>query len=215
METFVRIVLLALWALGLLLIIALPIIAVIVYQNRGRRKSYRALAEKFGLGVNLDTTARLTRATPTANGKIDGFSVLISATMSASRHFDVSTGTRLKSDLEKIVVFGDKHPYGQIKITSPMFGPAAKQGFERAFRVEGEGNGRLGEVLTPEIKKRFLDIRENHGATFCITLQADGKILAIESPPFTAKRRDRIAALLETMIALAKTVSNGSKGVNN
>jgi hypothetical protein len=49
--------------------------------------------------------------------------------------------------------------------------------------------------------------KPSYGSTFSVTLQADGKILATESPPFNTKRQHRIGALLETMVALAKIIS--------
>jgi hypothetical protein len=208
MDAAVRILLLIGWGLGLLAVVAAPIIAVIVYQNWRRRKSYRRLGEKLGLSINLDSTARLTRATPTAKGKIDGFSVLITATMSADRHYDVSTGTRLKSDLERIVVYGPKHSYGAISVTAPIFAPSADHGFDSAFRIEGDGNGKLNDVLTPAVKEQFLQVRKDLGANFRITIKPDGKILSIAQPPFSIKRRRRIEARLRLMLTVAQTLND-------
>jgi hypothetical protein len=202
MHPAIRIALLVLSGLGLLAVIAAPIIGVILFQNHRRRKWYRRFGEKHGFKVDLDPTARFIRATPSAGGKRDGFEVAVGAGKTSERYLTVSTGTRFRLDMENSVVGGPAHPFGQVTITCPWLAPSSKHGFDAVFNVEGDGNGRLGELFCEDLKKRFLEARERIGS-FSIKLEPGGALTSTHEPPFNRRKGEKIEGVVDLMLAIA------------
>jgi hypothetical protein len=179
-------------------------LGVLVFENWHQRRWFRSLAQDFGMRVDLDPSNRLLRASPRAHGTIQGFPVRVLARPTGTR---ISAGnTRMRMELNNIIVDGPAHPYGDVAVVAPFWGAGTGEGFDRAFEVEGDGNGRLDELLTPELKERFRAMRSKHGRVG-VYLEADGKVVTLADIPLTRRRKAKASAQVELAVAVARAAS--------
>ena len=196
-DIVLSIVFIVIGLLGMVVILAAPIIAVVAWENSRRRRFTRQLAEEFALKAELNENVRLTKASVWAKGAIDGMQVVVSANTPGTRIHGGPT-TSMRVERGEIIVRAAKGPEARLFANTDT--ARDSNDFDAAFRWEG-----TPRALSESAKKLLLQHRQQFAKAFGVFFAPDGQMITPTDTLDTAKRHAIIRHRLQCLLEIGKS----------